>query len=83
MVFVPVMWPGYELACLTPSGRAAIGVTHGKAVRILARSGRDWRVLREWPVERLSHTDVLTHLGQHPEPETAEDILGLLPPLRS
>ncbi len=85
MVFVPVMWPGYEMACLTQSGRAALGVTHGKQVRLLAREpgAREWTVLREWPVERLSHTDIIAHLGNHPEPHTPEALLALIAPLET
>jgi hypothetical protein len=75
MFFVPVMWTGYEVACLTPSGRAAIGVTDEKVGRLLAHTGGDWRILYEWPVARLSHTEVLTHLGDRPEPPTPQDIL--------
>jgi hypothetical protein len=85
MVFVPVMWPGYEMACLTQSGRAALGVTHEKQVRLLARvpGAREWKVLGEWPVERLSHTDIMTHLGNHPEPGTPEGLLALIAPLET
>ncbi len=80
MVFVPVSWPDYEMACLTQRGHAAIGVTHAKRLRLLARDAttRVWRVLEEWPLDRLSHTDALVHLGAHPEPETAEEVLELL-----
>ena len=80
MVFVPVMWAGYEMACLTQSGRTALGVTHDKQVRLLARApgGREWQVLAEWPVDRLSHTDIMVHLGQHPEPATPRELLDLI-----
>jgi hypothetical protein len=78
MFFVPVMWAGYEAACMTPSGRAALGVTHEKMIRLLGRSGAEWRVLREWPVDRLSHTEIMTYLGEHAEPDTAEGILTLI-----
>jgi len=78
MFFVPVMWPGYEMACLTPSGRAAIGVTHEKLGRLLGRAGSEWRTLYEWPVEHLSHTAVLTHLGEHAEPDTPEGLVSLV-----
>jgi hypothetical protein len=78
MFFVPVMWAGYEAACMTPSGRAALGVTHEKTVRLLARSGAEWRVLREWPVDHLSHTEIMTNLGEHAEPDTPEGMLTLI-----
>jgi hypothetical protein len=85
MVFVPVMWPGYDMACLTQSGRAALGVTHEKQVRLLARvpGTGEWKVLGEWPLDRLSHTDIMTHLGSHPEPGTPEGLLALIAPLET
>lgn len=86
MFFVPIMWTGYEMACLTPSGQAAIGVTADtKLVRILGRApdGTQWKVLREWPQGQLSHTDIIVHLGGHPEPDTAEGLLALLAPLEA
>ncbi len=78
MFFVPVMWAGYEVACMTPSGRAAIGVTHDKIGRLFARDGTEWRVLHEWPVERLSHTEIMTHLGEHTEPSAPEDLVTVI-----
>jgi hypothetical protein len=78
MFFVPVMWAGYEVACMTPSGRAAIGVTHDKIGRLFGRAGTEWRILCEWPTARLSHTDVMTYLGEQPEPDAPEGIVTLI-----
>lgn len=83
MFFVPVMWAGYDVACLTPSGRAAIGVTHEKVGRLFARAGTEWRILHEWPVDRLSYTEIMTYLGEHPEPETPEGIVTLVTALEN
>ena len=80
MFFVPVSWPDYEFACLTPSGQAAVGVTVSKKVRLLARQsdGQPWRVMHEWAIDRLSHTEIMIHLGGYSEPGSPDDILTLV-----
>src|SRR5439155_711187 len=49
---------------MTPSERAAIGVTDDqKRVRVLERVGGDWRVFEDWAVEEHSHTELLERLA--------------------
>ena len=73
---------GYVLFSTTPRGRAAVGVTEGGTVRLLApgEASREWRVLREWPTSVYSHTELMVSLGKIAEPERAEDLLCCLPP---
>jgi len=78
--FVTSKRPGYALFSMTPSERAAIGVTEDqKRVHLLQRSGDAWRVHREWPVETHSHTEIMTRLARVEEPSTIEELerLGL------
>jgi len=72
---------GYVWFSTTPSGRAAIGLTDGGVVRVLApgETTRDWNVLREWPTSAYSHTELLVALRDEDEPERAEDLLARLP----
>jgi hypothetical protein len=83
MYFVTIKRAGYALFCLIPNRQAAVGLTEGQRVQILApeTAGGGWRVLREWPVDRLSHTEIMSHLGDHEEPPTAEALVALLAPL--
>jgi hypothetical protein len=70
---------GYVLFTTTPRARAAVGLTEGGHVRVLAPAGGDWQVLREWPASAYSHTDLMITASRHPEPEDAEELLALLP----
>jgi hypothetical protein len=81
MYFVTISTPGYVIFSTTPRGRAAIGLTEGGIVRLLApgQAAREWRTLREWPTNRYSHTDLMVALGRVAEPERAEDLLRSLP----
>ena len=75
MYFVTSKRPGYALFTLTPSERAAIGVTEDqRRVHLLQRVGTEWRVHREWPVETCSHTDLMTRLAHVEEPATIDEL---------
>jgi hypothetical protein len=76
--FVTTKRPGYALFCMTPSERAAFGVTDDqKRVHLLERGAAGWRVHRDWPVEEHSHSEFLTRLGHCEEPGTIDDLLRL------
>ena len=78
MYFVTSKRSGYCLFCLTPSERAAIGVTDDqKRVHVLEREGKEWRVRREWPVEEHSHTELMSRLASAEEPSTLDELLRL------
>lgn len=78
MYFVTSKRAGYALFCMTPSERAAIGVTDDqKRVHLLARGDGGWRVHGDWPVEEHSHTELMTRLAQRDEPGTVEELLEL------
>ena len=79
MYFVTTKRPGYALFCMTPSERAAIAVTDDqRRVHLLERSGAEWKVAQDWPVEERSHTDIMTRLGDVPEPATAAELVKLI-----
>jgi hypothetical protein len=76
--FVTSKRPGYALFSLTPSERAAIGVTDDqKRVHVLERTPAGWRVHSDWPVEQHSHTELMTRLALVEEPATAEELVRL------
>jgi len=76
--FVTSKRPGYALFSMTPSERAAIGVTEDqKRVHLLERVGTEWRVHRDWPVEEQSHTAFMTRLALLDEPATIDELLRL------
>jgi len=76
--FVTTKRPGYALFCMTPSERAAIGVTDDQQrVHLLARTATGWDVRYDWPVGNHSHTELLTRLGPLEEPETIEELVRL------
>jgi hypothetical protein len=78
MYFVTTKRAGYALFCMTPSERAAIGVTvDQKRVHLLERGGDDWRVCRDWPVGEHSHTELMTRLAACEEPATVEELLRI------
>jgi len=79
MYFVTTKRPGYALFCMTPSERAAIAVTDDQTrVHVLERSGAEWRVAQDWPVQERSHTDIMTRLGEVAEPATAAELIQLI-----
>jgi len=77
--FVTSKRPGYALFSMTPSERAAIGVTDDqKRVHILERTASGWRVHSDWPVEQHSHTELMTRLALVvDEPATIEELVHL------
>jgi hypothetical protein len=82
MHFVTLKRPGYVLFCTTPNRVAAVALTEGQQVQVLAPAADGaWRVLRESPVDRLSHTEIMSYLADHEEPPTAEALVTLLEPL--
>ena len=80
MYFVTTKNADYVLFCLTPSERAAIGLTEKGAVHLLVRGAADtWQLLREWRVEECSHTDFMSALGKVEEPADPRALLQYLP----
>ncbi len=80
MHFVTSKRAGYVLFCMTPSGRAAVGLTEDRQVHLLERAGDgSWRILREWSPGMLTHTDLILALGDHEEPEDPRKLLDLVP----
>ena len=78
MYFVTTKRAGYSLFCMTPSERAAIALTEDqKRVHVLEHTGETWTVRHEWPVGEHSHTELMTRLGPHEEPETIEELVRL------
>ena len=78
MYFVTTKRPGYALFCMTPSERAAIGVTDDqKRVHVLARAGTSWEVVHDWPVEARSHTEMMTRLAAVEEPDSLDELVRL------
>jgi hypothetical protein len=76
--FVTSKRKGYALFSMTPSERAAIGVTEDqKRVHLLERAGTEWRVVHDWPVEEHSHTELMTRLGPLDEPATVAELARL------
>ncbi len=80
MHFVTSKRVGYVLFCMTPSGRAAVGLTDDRRVDLFER-GDDgaWCTLREWRPGTLSHTDLMLALGEHEEPADPRRLLDLVP----
>ena len=84
MHFVTLKRAGYVLFSTTPSGRAAVGLTgNQQEVHLLFQEAGQWSVMRQWPVEEYSHTDLMLALGKVDEPADPEEMLRLLPPPRS
>jgi hypothetical protein len=76
--FVTVKRPGYVLFCLTPSERAAIGLTDDQRhVQVLERRGSEWSVHREWPIDEHSHTDLMQRLSTVEEPATIDALVRI------
>jgi hypothetical protein len=77
MYFVTTNRPGYVLFSMTPSERAAVGLTDKQSVHVLVRevATGDWAVAAEWSVKEFSHTELMAALHRADEPQ---DPLGLL-----
>jgi hypothetical protein len=78
MYFVTTKRPGYALFCMTPSERAAIGVTDDQQrVHVLERREGAWTVAHDWPVEARSHTEMMARLAQVDEPADLAELVRL------
>jgi hypothetical protein len=81
MYFVTSKKAGYVLFCMTPSGRAAVGLSETQKVHLFERvTGGEWQVLREWDAAERSHTDIMIVLGEHEEPDDPRRLLDLISP---
>jgi hypothetical protein len=82
MYFVTTNRQGYILFSMTPSERAAIGLTDKQVVRLLLRAsgGAEWTVLREWNAKEFSPTDFMAALHDAEEPADPHRLLDVLPP---
>ncbi|HEY2388983.1 MAG TPA: hypothetical protein VGK30_18665 [Candidatus Binatia bacterium] len=79
MYFVTSKKAGYVLFCMTPSGRAAIGLTESQKVHLFEREGSgEWKVLKEWDAAEHSHTDIMIRLGECEEPADPKRLLDLV-----
>ncbi len=75
MYFVTSKHEGYALFCMTPSERAAIGVTMDQQqVHLLERADKSWRVRRSWSMSEHSHTEIMVRLGRVEEPPTLDEL---------
>ena len=78
MYFVTIKRPGFVLFCLTPSERAAVGLADDQQrVQILERRGGEWVVHREWPIDELSHTELMQRLATVDEPATIDALVRI------
>ena len=78
MYFVTVKRPGFVLFCLTPSERAAVGLTDDQQrVQVLERRGSEWVMHREWPIDELSHTELMQRLATVDEPATIDALVRI------
>jgi hypothetical protein len=76
--FVTMKQAGYALFSTTPSERAAIGLTEDQSrVHLLERTGDGWRVVRDWPIEEHSHTELMVRLGGVDEPAAIDELVRL------
>ena len=79
MYFVTTKRAGYVLFSTTPSDRVAVGLTEDqKRLRLLFKEAADWTLVREWPVEEYSHTDLMLALAKVEEPAEPHEVLELL-----
>lgn len=80
MHFVTSKKAGYVLFCMTPSGRAGVGLTEDRRLHLFERGvDGSWTVLREWQPTELTHTDLMLALGDHEEPADPRRLLELVP----
>lgn len=78
MYFVTTKRPGYVLFSMTPSERAALGVTDDQQhVQVLERAGAEWRVHRDFAMAEHSHTELMIRLAAVDEPATVEELVRL------
>jgi hypothetical protein len=81
MYFVTTNRAGYVMFSMTPSERAAVGLTDQQVVHLLTRATREaeWTVLRSWKVSDLAHTDFMVSLHGVPEPADPAQLAARLP----
>jgi hypothetical protein len=76
--FVTMKQAGYALFSTTPSERAAIGLSEDQSrVHLLERTGDGWRVVRDWPIQEHSHTELMVRLGGVDEPASIDELVRL------
>jgi hypothetical protein len=69
---------GYCLFSVSPSERFGVGLLDDqKRVHVLERDKAEYVVRQEWPVEQVSHTDIMIRLGAAPEPASVADFVRL------
>jgi hypothetical protein len=74
--FVTMKQAGYCLFSVSPSERFGVGLLDDqRRVHVLEREGADYVVRQEWPVEEVSHTDVMLRLGGVPEPGSVAEFV--------
>jgi len=44
---------------------------------VLERTGEEWRIYSDWPVEEHSHTELMTRLALLDEPATVAELVRL------
>jgi hypothetical protein len=80
MYFVTTKHPAYVLFAMTPSERAAVGLTDKQVVHLLVRTtDGEWQIRHHWDASRYSHTDFMAALHHRDEPADPERLLDLLP----
>jgi len=80
MYFVTTKQPGYVLFSMTPSERAALGLTEQQRVQLLLRQpDGSWKVRHEWDTNQFSHTQFMAALHYRDEPSDPERLLDILP----
>jgi hypothetical protein len=82
MFFVTTKHPDYVLFAMTPSERAAVGVTEKHEVHLLCREAltAKWQVFAKWSAQDFSHTDFMVAWHYREEPSEPTELLSVLPP---
>lgn len=81
MYFITTKLEGYILFSMTPSERAAIGLTEKQEVHLLAQDAASnaWTVKARWSANDFSHTDFMTAWHRLDEPREVGALLEVLP----
>lgn len=79
MYFVTTNRKGYVMFCMTPSERAAVGLTEKQMVHFLIKEEGNWKVVKEWEASKCSHTDFMASLHRVEEPDDPMQLLRSLP----
>lgn len=76
MYFVTMKRAGYCLFAVSPSERFGVGLLDDqRRVHVLEREGADYVVRQDWPIDEVSHTDVMLRLRDLPEPESVAEFV--------